>query len=713
MNQYKSNYIEENQKSFKRLGNSKSHKMYKNHKSVGHKKPKKVIITEIYDEVIPKNNNYIKNKENLNYNTESSIPLSNRQNLVNMSQNKIVSKYNYNLTEQENTNVNTNITNMDRNVSDYGEYNKQLYFGGTDLREEFSPLSSKRIDIRKKVYRVGTPQHTYQNRKNINFENEQKFVENFRYHESKNIKDESNKKYESITRVTGYSNLIPLNRRRNELNYTSRDIYRNENDYFNQISSSRYQNLQQLQHNFSNADMFKRSEIYKIKSNNQEPRKTQSEEKITTVEVKKTSQIYENKRQHQSKPLPTVKNSVVQPKKPEEKKITNVYLQKKTEKKYEINKKSQIPKKTTTIQTQSITNKYESKRKFEKTKNASSTNITIKNNNKNNKTNQKSKIKINIDTSKYINPNGEKLYFKRGHGRYTYKECLSEKDILNSRKTGQSGNTKRISIVETRSKDKYKKTNINNKTSHKKVENTSKVYNTSKTNNTSKVTNTTKITSTSNINNGYNSKSNRRAKESETFTKKTISIPSNTNNRRNKEVTSMNKTNVEIQKRDLVNQYINNVKKLDGDRNMEYIEQSEIYKMEESKKKETTPKTKLKNLGDNYQYYEAKYVPNQGDIISSYTLHQRRNQRVIYGKEEVDDNDYNKNEPQMKGYYTKSKKIVKRSMMPFQGAQNQYQNHYITHEDYYEGNGYYNGDGECEGYNDYEYEIEKPHFYCQ
>ena len=79
MNQYKSNYIEENQKSFKRLGNSKSHKMYKNHKSVGHKNPKKVIITEIYDEVIPKNNNYIKTKENFNYNTESSIPLSNRQ----------------------------------------------------------------------------------------------------------------------------------------------------------------------------------------------------------------------------------------------------------------------------------------------------------------------------------------------------------------------------------------------------------------------------------------------------------------------------------------------------------------------------------------------------------------------------------------------------------------------------------------------------------
>jgi len=53
---------------------------------------------------------------------------------------------------------------------------------------------------------------------------------NFKYYEKNNIKDRSNKKYNSITRVTGYSNFIPLYRRQIFYN-DSRiiDIYGNNN----------------------------------------------------------------------------------------------------------------------------------------------------------------------------------------------------------------------------------------------------------------------------------------------------------------------------------------------------------------------------------------------------------------------------------------------------------------------------------------------------
>ena len=55
-------------------------------------------------------------------------------------------------------------------------------------------------------------------------------LENFKYYERKNIRDNSNKKYESITKVIGYSNIIPngINKKMIQKNYSYNNIYINK-----------------------------------------------------------------------------------------------------------------------------------------------------------------------------------------------------------------------------------------------------------------------------------------------------------------------------------------------------------------------------------------------------------------------------------------------------------------------------------------------------
>ena len=853
MNYYKSNYREirqnGNQKSFECMEEPQFNEFYVNNKSLCHKKPKKIIVTEIYDELIPKNN-YIKKQE---YFMKSSLPFNNQQRFQNMSQSKLISKNDYYSTEGKNENYNSMIDN--KRISDY---NKKLYFGRTDLREEFSPTSNDRVDIRKKVYRSGTPPNL-SFRNGYNLETDENFVENFQYYESKNIKDKNNKKYESITRVTGYSNLIPLRKNKIQHNYTTMNIHRNIDNY-NDV---------------------KNNSLFSFKNRNIEPKKPQSVEKITKVEVKKATQIFENKRKHQLKPETKPNNTNIQtitkktniqtttkttntqnvPKatnkqtsvtkyeskkaKPEEKKITNVYVQKKVEKKYEIQKKPQttssvqntnITKKYETykntqntskeknvsnisnVQSKNITKKYEASKNLQNTASKSTSNIiTQKNNDKNI---QKSNTKIKIDTSKYTRANGEKLYFKKGHGGYSYKDSISEKDVLNSR-NDKNVNTNKVEVVQHNSKLKEKNNSISNNknksnitntntkvSSYKKVESTSKgllnnkstpqINNTSKGFSTSKVTNISKVT-TSKINNTtsnekntskakdfFNNRSNNRTKESATLIKKTVNITSsvsskggnnnlnqksktntntnvkninlNINNNKNKQTApnytskdynikktqvetynkykkeKINNTNTDNQKKDvtnkkylkseetqtkeITNQYNNIAKKFCDDRNNKYnkiTEIKEIYETERKGKRETTPKLKLKILGDNYKYYEGKYIPNPGELTSSYTLHQRRNQKVIYGTEEIGGTDIKrtfKAKPHSKGYRTKSKKIVKRTMMPILGAPNKY----IDYADYYGGYGgnyRYIGEGLCYEYDDNENDNYQPQFYYQ
>ena len=99
----------------------------------------------------------------------------------------------------------------------------------SELREEYSnPILNNRVNIRKKVYRGNKTPQPYRTNEYQGNNEEEELLENYGYHETKNIKDKGHKKYESITHITGYSNLIPLNRlkqcgRIENYNYNSRE----------------------------------------------------------------------------------------------------------------------------------------------------------------------------------------------------------------------------------------------------------------------------------------------------------------------------------------------------------------------------------------------------------------------------------------------------------------------------------------------------------
>ncbi len=154
----------------------------------------------------------------------------------------------------------------------------------------------------------------------------------------------------------------------------------------------------------------------------------------------------------------------------------------------------------------------------------------------------------------------------------------------------------------------------------------------------------------------------------------------------------------------MVGGYLNNsksAKKIYDNSNIGFLENKQISDMYEIQKreKETSPKLKTKLLGDNYKYYESKFNtnPNENTNINSYTLHQRRNERVIYGTEEVIEpkkNKSHKKSQQKGGYKAKGKKVFKKKKMPINIGD---EANYVVYNKYYQGNYNYNGGNEEEG----------------
>ena len=133
------------------------------------------------------------------------------------------------------------------------------------------------------------------------------------------------------------------------------------------------------------------------------------------------------------------------------------------------------------------------------------------------------------------------------------------------------------------------------------------------------------------------------------------------------------------------------------------IVENRVYELPESEIQKVSSEKKMKMsmrkiaLGDNYKYYERKFLLNPLD--NSYTLHERRNERVIYGsvpdgpvgvnKVEI----FKKKSPHLKKYKDKNKKnqIYKRNMYSnLGGGEDNYEmyNKYIMNNySYNNGNG--------------------------
>ena len=751
---------------------------YKNQINLGNKKPKKIIVTEIYDELIPKSQNKFQRNENDNFNyyTELNSPYFNHLRYKNLEQENIFSKNkSLYLTEQK-------LMNGDSKIKGFmTDYDKKIYFGGTDLREEYSSPSNIRVEIRKKVFRGSNTPQPFRNKNNI--KNEEDLIENFQYYESSNIKDKYNKKYDSITRVTGYSNLVPLTNRKIEYNVNN----------LNNITSYNYNIFnKELKHNYSNVDVYKNTNTSKFKHNLDLHKKPQSEKKITKVEITKkyeiqkkqpqpttkifASQVQTQKRKYESTKIPNKSSNIqAQSSKTKLESIQKPIITSKTtvttttKRKYEsakpqtnIKTTNNTNSKNTTnisnIQTKNLTKKYEVKKKETEAKVQKSQEKQFK------------YIRKEIDMSKYNRDSNSKLVFKKGGGRYRYKENISEQDIINSRKNeSQNKNIQKLSIVEKNTKKDSKKvsdsninsTKINNLTkssSYKKFEKSAKTEINTKVNKTNvnnavasrnlKETKVTTTKSTNNLKNASNKVENKQiinkitnkpttsSYKNDIITKiniQKVTTDLNINNKRKANATNLSgvtkknyetsnkiKTqkeldinkyrrdimNMEEQKKKISNQiYLTNIdsssKKFiqnKNNSNIGYIENrqiNEIYEMKKKKKKELTPKTKTKILGDNYKYYESKFIQNPGEIAltNSYTLHQRRNERVIYGEiyEDYEENKMKgyKTKSGMKGYKAKSKKLIKKRKMPMRDGEDNYVicNKYYQDYNFTEGRG--------------------------
>ena len=512
-NQYRDNYEEvENQNEqqiyeFSEYPQIKEY--YSNKMNTSTKKPKKIIVTEIFGQNPQSRNGLTLNKGYYKYYTQSNSPYHyDQKNLFyeNSIGNNYLSQMN------ESYNLNNNIS--EGYSSDYNKfktYNSQKnIFYNSCLREEYSSPTNDRVNIRKKIYRGSQTPQPLRNNYNIslnNFRNEENnnepLIENFKYYEINNIKDRSNKKYNSITRVTGYSNLIPLHRRQIFYNDSRNiDIYRNNN-----INKSYNLEYNDSMINPSTTKEIRRVEIEK-KEYNIPHINSQIKEKI-----KEYNNIKIQRKQKEESKKEKRKEFIIPPRKQtnEIKKASTSYtkIQKTTsttrandslnsnayKRRNENNQLS--TKNNLTSKNNTSIGQYQYKKRTKESastskNNKSSISINLKNTNTNTKTNNTSsnyskyqrkakeltttKSSSNIGSYKYqskINTennfkNNDKVEYRKHTGRYNYKTDI-DKDILNSRKNySQSKNVNKIEVVH-QNKEKEKKylQNRDNNTSSK------------------------------------------------------------------------------------------------------------------------------------------------------------------------------------------------------------------------------------------------------
>ena len=559
--EYKEGRKREEKSSFEIKDNPKIKEYYSSSYISSEKKP---IITEKYKESSPNSKNIQSSNKYYKYYSEYKTPYNQR--IQNMSQNDIFSK---------NESYYTVIRNMNNNYnSDFDgfhtSYKKQMIFGNTDLRNEYSPIADARVNIRKKLIEE---RNNYKS--NINDD----FSENFQYYETKNVRNKSDHKYDSITRIIGYSNIIPI--------HTQKMIY-----------------------NYSNVDLSKNG-------------------KYTQKIEKKVEHDYRMK-----------KNVNITQQKKEFKKPGQIETVKKQEiiKKYEVKKKPEIKK-----EEENKYKKYERKKEEtvkKEVKEVKKTEIKQK------KVETKKEVKEPVIIKRKENV---KLTFATHSGRYANKNTNISEDILKSRKNynanSQERNMKKVEIVQSSKSEKKieeknktaksavkaisikkeePKTAVKRKEIIKKEEKTTKI-----------TTNVKPVVKKININENINM-TNYKIKKEEV--KKVQYSPKPMPVKRNITVKTESYGKLDdIYRRENID--IGNI-----------INIKEINKLYEMKRKRNiTPKMKTKkiNLGDNYKYYERKYLQSPDD--NYLIIHQRRNQRVIYGEEILESNITKK----MKIYKTK------------------------------------------------------------
>ena len=566
-----------------------------------------------YSNKITPGQNYIKNKitEKYHQTTPQSRNFQSSESYEYHSEYKPYNQTNQNSSEKHYYSSNQYFTsnkniNTDYNLNSDGFYStnyKKMIFGNTDLRNEYSPIADARVNIRKKLLEEKNYSQAYMT------SSDDELLENFQFRERKNIRNNSEQKYNSIVRIIGYSNVIPIHSQRMISNL---DLNQNVKEYNKKI-----------EHN------------YIQKSNVQQVQKK---------EFKKPAQIETVKKQE------IIKKYEI--KKPEIKKEENKYKQ------YERKKEETV------------------KKEVKKTEVVKKKEVKIEN---------KKEIKKEVKEPKIIKRKENiKATFTTHSGRYKYTGNISN-DIMNARKNykqnSEEKNRKKVVIVEKSSK------------SAKKTENKTKISNTTaiKTNTVIKKEAPKTEVKKTEIKREEKTKivSNVKPKEI-----KKIDISKNvTNYKRVKEEskTVQNSPKKMVQKRNIQvkTESYGNIEDIYKRENIDLAkiinirEVNRLYEMRR-KKRNSTPKMKTKkiNLGDNYKYYERKYMQSPDENYC--TIHQRRNQRIIYGEQILESDGKIK----MKFYKTKplireeryNKQLIDNSKIP------SFNNNYMSYNKIYQNN---------------------------
>ena len=551
-------------------------------------------ITEKYHQTTPQSRNF-QSSESYEYHSEYKPYNQTNQN----SSEKHYYSSNQYFTSNKNMNTDYNLNNDGFYSTNY----KKMIFGNTDLRNEYSPIADARVNIRKKLLEEKNYSQAYMT------SSDDELLENFQFRERKNIRNNSEQKYNSIVRIIGYSNVIPIHSQRMISNL---DLNQNVKEYNKKI-----------EHN------------YIQKSNVQQVQKK---------EFKKPAQIETVKKQE------IIKKYEI--KKPEIKKEENKYKQ------YERKKEETV------------------KKEVKKTEVVKKKEVKIEN---------KKEIKKEVKEPKIIKRKENiKATFTTHSGRYKYTGNISN-DIMNARKNykqnSEEKNRKKVVIVEKSSK------------SAKKTENKTKISNTTaiKTNTVIKKEAPKTEVKKTEIKREEKTKivSNVKPKEI-----KKIDISKNmTNYKRVKEEskTVQNSPKKMVQKRNIQvkTESYGNIEDIYKRENIDLAkiinirEVNRLYEMRR-KKRNSTPKMKTKkiNLGDNYKYYERKYMQSPDENYC--TIHQRRNQRIIYGEQILESDGKIK----MKFYKTKplireeryNKQLIDNSKIP------SFNNNYMSYNKIYQNN---------------------------
>ena len=551
-------------------------------------------ITEKYHQTTPQSRNF-QSSESYEYHSEYKPYNQTNQN----SSEKHYYSSNQYFTSNKNINTDYNLNNDGFYSTNY----KKMIFGNTDLRNEYSPIADARVNIRKKLLEEKNYSQAYMT------SSDDELLENFQFRERKNIRNNSEQKYNSIVRIIGYSNVIPIHSQRMISNL---DLNQNVKEYNKKI-----------EHN------------YIQKSNVQQVQKK---------EFKKPAQIETVKKQE------IIKKYEI--KKPEIKKEENKYKQ------YERKKEETV------------------KKEVKKTEVVKKKEVKIEN---------KKEIKKEVKEPKIIKRKENiKATFTTHSGRYKYTGNISN-DIMNARKNykqnSEEKNRKKVVIVEKSSK------------SAKKTENKTKISNTTaiKTNAVIKKEAPKTEVKKTEIKREEKTKIVSNVKPKEV---KKIDISKNvTNYKRVKEEskTVQNSPKKMVQKRNIQvkTESYGNIEDIYKRENIDLAkiinirEVNRLYEMRR-KKRNSTPKMKTKkiNLGDNYKYYERKYMQSPDENYC--TIHQRRNQRIIYGEQILESDGKIK----MKFYKTKplireeryNKQLIDNSKIP------SFNNNYMSYNKIYQNN---------------------------